>query len=360
MKTIFSVLLIALFIASANAAVLHVGHGVMAPYSDVQPAINAASAGDTITIAPSAYPYGGFIVDRRLTIIGAGYDTTAGRATVVGAVTIVASRSTLASVWVKGAARCYGCWASGVMYLAGDTITVTDCLIENDAEYGVNNLAVGSIVNSGVRSALFRRCAFWMPNGPDGAGISLGYGAGGNCDAQVNACVFVRCDQGIIADDGAQLSVDHCVFDLTGASAYGVYGDGYFTITNSACIGRAITNSSWHNPRFSFCASAVEVPPGQGNILLNGGEFVNIIPNDPLHSDYHLSPGSPLINAGDPMSYNDRDGSRADIGIYGGQNPYRPLGIPIYPFILSLDLQPLNVPQNGVLEIMSTGRVGGN
>jgi hypothetical protein len=41
---------------------------------------------------------------------------------------------------------------------------------------------------------------------------------------------------------------------------------------------------------------------------------------DPLFaglSDFHLKPGSPAIDAGDP-SIKDPDGSRSDMGLFGG------------------------------------------
>ena len=40
---------------------------------------------------------------------------------------------------------------------------------------------------------------------------------------------------------------------------------------------------------------------------------------DAANGDFHLQPGSPCIDTGDPdPAYNDTDGSRNDMGIYGG------------------------------------------
>jgi len=111
------------------------------------------------------------------------------------------------------------------------------------------------------------------------------------------------------------------------------------------------------NLSFNYCASQGAVPPGIGNIAIVGGEFLNLVSGDPRLSNYHLSSNSTLRDAGNPLSPPDRDGSRADIGIYGGQNPYNEFGIPDFPFVTELNVSP-TVPQNGVLWIGSRGRVG--
>lgn len=57
------------------------------------------------------------------------------------------------------------------------------------------------------------------------------------------------------------------------------------------------------------------VEPGEGSI----GEEALFV--DTVNNDFHLGPGSPAIDAGNPDPlYNDLDGSRNDMGIYGG--PY--------------------------------------
>jgi hypothetical protein len=55
----------------------------------------------------------------------------------------------------------------------------------------------------------------------------------------------------------------------------------------------------------------------RGNVSVDP-QFVNYTPTDPFHTwDFHLAPGSPLIDAGDPDLV-DPDGTRSDMGAYGG------------------------------------------
>jgi len=69
-----------------------------------------------------------------------------------------------------------------------------------------------------------------------------------------------------------------------------------------------------HNPDITY--SCIESGwPGEGNINIDPKFF------DIAVEDFHLLPYSPCINAGNPLEqYNDHDGSRNDIGAYGG--PY--------------------------------------
>ena len=52
---------------------------------------------------------------------------------------------------------------------------------------------------------------------------------------------------------------------------------------------------------------------------LNGNISADPLFADPENGDFHLQPSSPCINSGNPeLIYNDHDGSRNDIGAYGG------------------------------------------
>ncbi|RME50150.1 MAG: hypothetical protein D6795_10560, partial [Deltaproteobacteria bacterium] len=58
-------------------------------------------------------------------------------------------------------------------------------------------------------------------------------------------------------------------------------------------------------------------PTGTDGNITGDPRFVDTSGSDPLAWDLHLSSDSPLIDAGDPHLL-DPDGSRSDIGAYGG------------------------------------------
>jgi hypothetical protein len=72
--------------------------------------------------------------------------------------------------------------------------------------------------------------------------------------------------------------------------------------------------------------------------------------------DLTLAPDSPCIDAGPPdPQYNDRDGSRNDIGMFGGHNFIPDGRTTNKPIVLGLDIAPIAVPTGGTVTIESTG-----
>ena len=75
-----------------------------------------------------------------------------------------------------------------------------------------------------------------------------------------------------------------------------------------------------------------------------------------LNTDYTLKSDSPCIDAGPPdPQYNDRDGSRNDIGMFGGHNFIPDGRTTNKPIVLGLDVAPIAVPIGGTVTIESTG-----
>ena len=111
--------------------------------------------------------------------------------------------------------------------------------------------------------------------------------------------------------------------------------------------------------------------PNQGVLLHNNCLFapnwlissaggvvkVNCLDADPkLIAGDTLKPDSPCINAGPPdPQYNDRDGSRNDIGMFGGHNFIPDGRTTDKPIVLGLDVAPIAVPTGGTVTIESTG-----
>ncbi len=90
-----------------------------------------------------------------------------------------------------------------------------------------------------------------------------------------------------------------------------------------------------------------------------GGGVINVsgINADPrFTSDKTLQSHSPCINAGPPDArFNDRDGSRNDIGMFGGHNFIPDGKTTNKPIVLGLDAAPTFVPVGGTITIESTG-----
>jgi hypothetical protein len=81
-----------------------------------------------------------------------------------------------------------------------------------------------------------------------------------------------------------------------------------------------------------------------------------IIADPKLNADQTLRADSPCINAGPPdPQYNDRDGSRNDIGMFGGHNFIPDGRTTNKPIVLGLDVAPIAVPIGGTVTIESTG-----
>ena len=101
--------------------------------------------------------------------------------------------------------------------------------------------------------------------------------------------------------------------------------------------------------------------PGAGAILLTESPFVNQDVYPASYSDstsnLQLRPGSPLIDAGNPFIL-DLDGSRSDIGVYGGSKPFIPRGLPDYPFVVDMLVSPQVIDAGVDVNASAIGRVG--
>jgi len=190
---------------------------------------------------------------------------------------------------------------------AGQQVLFSDCVIVDGDDDGIDTL--GSFVD--VENCIIRD---WANRLEDAKGISVFNGA-----THVRRCLIVDSTVGVAAkwSGGAAtlVTIDNTTMsgNLTNvwankkSNAPGPFID--FRITNCVMWGGDSIQSDFGetNLTIGYCDIS-ETWPGTGNIMA-----------DPLFldttaHDYHLRPGSPCIDTGDPASPIDPDGSRVDMG----------------------------------------------
>ncbi len=197
---------------------------------------------------------------------------------------------------------------------AGQSVILSGCVIAEGDDDGIDTL--GSTIT--VEDCIIRD---WDNRLEDAKGISVFNGA-----AVVRRSIMVDSTVGIAAKwsagDPTLVTLDHCTLtgNLTNAcanrkdNAPGPFID--YRITNSVLWGGDPVHSDFGPTNFTigYCTLS-EVWPGAGN-LQSDPLFV-----DAAAHDYHLRPYSPSIDAGNPASPADGDGSRTDQGRFTFEPP---------------------------------------
>lgn len=356
MKQKILYLLLSIPVCMSNAAILHVSKSGFGTYTEVQPAIDAASPGDTILVAPSEATYAGFTLDLGVHIIGAGTDTIQGRSTTIAG--FIDVQSTADGAELNGLlvrfARSHTIEIGGyllVLFPNAIGVRVVNCAIENSV--GSTNNYCGCVYLSSGVNVVFESCLMWLSTARSSNANKV-IRLDNDGTAQFHSCVISSGYTGMFGGSSlTSVIMRHCL--VVDANYRQIESSATISVENCAILG-SLGGVIPPNTTFAYCASNL-ILPGLANLQIYDTAFNSLVSNFPRQSDFHLSPNSLLIDAGNPISPPDRDASRADIGIYGGQTPYDEFGIPDYPFVIELEI-PASVPQNGVLNIGSTGRVG--
>jgi len=174
---------------------------------------------------------------------------------------------------------------------------------------------------------------------------------------QIRNCVITRCLQrGIYITNAGVKTVLNCViYDNTGT---GIECNSNYLYVKNSVIAR---NNAWGIDETGD-ASGVVITAEYNNVYDNnsGNYHGNIIhtldisedPQFDPESCWHLQPSSPGIDTGDPgMASLDCDGTRNDIGIYGGRYAYCGPG----PVVTSLQLIPATVVKGETFRIEAVG-----
>ena len=177
---------------------------------------------------------------------------------------------------------------------------------------------------------------------------------------------------GIRVDGGSKAEItNNYIYDCRDGRSQGSNincGMGIFVkIDTGTTIMGNIIRSCYDSTTNKIGGNSLVYAPNSVNLSYNnlhggnqvGGGVINVsgINGDSkLNSDKTLQSNSPCINKGPPDArFNDRDGSRNDIGMFGGHN-FIPNGKTTNkPIVLGLDVAPGFVPIGGTVTIESTG-----
>jgi len=164
----------------------------------------------------------------------------------------------------------------GVSTYSSTIYTIDNCNFTNNT-YGVNSHLWGEIQ---ISNSLFYNNTYGFHNGYYG-----------------DDCTIVNC------------TFDNAT-DILFQPAYGTTAK--LDIYNSILLGQI--DGSTTNPVNLFYCDYVDGNLGVNVTAVSGNIAQDPFFVDPINGDYNLQPGSPCIDAGDPSSQRDEDGSRADMG----------------------------------------------
>ncbi len=339
----------------------------------IQDAINASNRGDTVLVGVGNY-YDSIKVDKRLTIIGEKVDETIIRGDSVFGYETFHIYDTCSIDGLTVITRSDSMSTNSSFGISSFMpITINDCIIKN-AHHGINVLgfgfeisnvmmhnviiglkcnfqsstSVGRLNNASV-AVRERNGAPWQPTGTswvdygsfhiDGlTAINMKPRVAGG-DNGVNNSTFMlsgsivnsslsnfwsRCIV-VAAEPNYQYSIENCVMN---GGDYGVYMLGKnLVMHNTILLNNETAIMTYQNYAGDYNLYFNNATISSGSYFYQGEHdiiadpmFVNATaytPPPPTKYDYHLQYGSPAIDAGAPWLL-DADGSRSDIGVFGG------------------------------------------
>lgn len=313
-----------------NAAQWSVSNSPQNPgqFNTITAALTSSSviSGDTLLLHPTPISYGNISITKRITLIGAGFNTqrTAPQIVTVGQITLVSNTN-------SGGSKFYGMRISQIVTsgLTMNDITIEDCRIDN------NILSSAIPFNWTVRNCVFTATSNYnidLQQSTLNAGSML-----------VNHCLFANTFSGSYST----LIVRNCLF------VQGVFSN-VQNATFENCIFRStgFTVSGVLNCTFNNCISGVSALPIAGNTGANNvAPAAVIMVNAPGNSvnlthDYHLTAASPGYASG-------TDGQQ--LGLFGGNSTFNISGEPLNSAIIrNFQITNSVVPVNGTLNINAT------
>jgi len=275
-------------------------HAINVPtdYLTIQDAIDACTDGDTILVAVGTYYVNNLVINKDISIIGENRESTI--------------------IDGSGSNRIMTIGSTGL-----DTLKISNFTIQNG--HALNNLGGVIVFPNGNDYSLSVFDNLIIQNSGGGTGNVLFEGAGVNKTIYQNCIVRNNSAENYAGIGGATVIRTMLYGNdgwnntsaLVGCNTYNciVYnnGGGYGAVTGGNTKNSIIWNnqsSAFNNPESVTFSNIEGVYAGEGNIYLSP-LFVN--PDD---GDFSLQENSPCIDAGDPNSALDLDGTISDMGVF--------------------------------------------
>ncbi|PKN72501.1 MAG: hypothetical protein CVU50_06485 [Candidatus Cloacimonetes bacterium HGW-Cloacimonetes-3] len=295
-------------------------------YSTVQAAINASNNDDVIYVYPSNIVYAGFTVNRRMKIYGVGWHASTvnlRKTTISGTVDFTAGAEYSVLSGFAGNFYAYMNGVVGNVRLENCSFTAVDF---NTVSSNASNYTISSCFFYG--GGTYNN---WIAHQSSQTGILIM-----NCIFTGTASIMSNASSNTTIIN-TFIQTTNKVFD--NSNSIPNLRNNYIIAT-----GYTGTNTFPSDPVIAFNMSSTAIFP-------TGTTNQNSIPLNTAFDTVNYRPiaGSPAINAGDPTSdYNDLDGSRNDIGAFGGPYPYRDNGFTPLPTITDVSGTLYTSPSQGL------------
>ncbi len=315
MKNLYTFVFAVLCAFTAQATIRTVSNDPTNPaqFNNVQAAINAASVGDTIYVNPSQYVYADFTINKRLVIIGGGYNSNNqfNLTTIVGYISLYRD--------------------AGIFDASGSVICgfrINNSITGANGSLSVNNLKIFRNSINGIDTYPGPVSGWTIYNNLIGA--INGRGTSSNFLIQNN--IFVG--GGANSFNQSSVVIDHNLFINSGAFDNVQFAIITNNIVTSSSGTRVMNSNVYQNTFNNNLSLSTNITPNSptnsflGGPNTGGGNMVGVDPlfvNDPDFNsfngtfNYRLQSGSPGHNAA-------TDGT--DLGIYGGTYPFPSGGAP--------------------------------
>jgi hypothetical protein len=258
-------------------------------YSSIQTAINAAANNDTVEVMPGIYKQN-ISIGKIITLLAKGVENT-----------IIMPDT-----------------GNTITFITGSTGSkMAGFKIESSGGAGVY---CNSTIDVRIENCIIQNCA--------GAGLFFGNGI----VRASNNTIYNNSWEGIALYNGVSYLYSNIIYRNHNCGIKAAAGAAS-TVIEYNCV--------WeNNPNYCWNAQ-------QGNDIIQDPQVV-----DTVSGDFHLQGGSPCIDAGRPgISYLDCDGTRNDMGAYGGPSAYCGPG----PVVSALQLVPATVVRGETFNIQAKG-----